>query len=882
MNCTTQPKRIRNGSTPVVFLTMFALVGAAVWPRTTADATTPPANVQTFVDTYLPLAQEQYQMYGVPVSVALAQSGIETGWGSSQSMLNHNNFFAITSDVNSPRAIGTYVEPSNGYTYTEYASAEDAWLDFGYFLIHDPNYASALPYINQPRVFYEKIYCIYTWGNPTCDASAALQIWDSWTFQYDVWPPLMLPFAEGEVWYVCQGYNGLPSHGGANALDLSVDPASAAPGSAGCLGDANASTGKQVLMPQGGDVVETYGDAVCVNLDSGRSMYIGHVSNPATGRLERGDLIGTVAAPNEANGNYAHIHVQVHNNRGCAALGPTVPFADEYGTRFEGAPNLPSTGTVSEHRGTALARKALSISSVSGRFFANPTNSGAFTAQPGSAVAFVQDFPVINFNPPAGTVSCSNSISVNEWTRPFTAVIPDIGGSCSTVVAEGDDQLGNHHQAGVGDLYNLNAVFMGSLTVSGPTQVTLNFFSDDGWILSMGANLAGQQPSYVSGPRINPPPVGPFSQYPVIGSYNKGSSPARNDLVVNFPAAGMYPFELDYSECCGGQLVLTLNANGQPILVGGTISGGVYRDSVDPDNAIPGAAVEVCNADLSYCQTTHTNTSGQYSVAGLTPGNYRVRAHAPADYALGPGVTGPIAVGNEAHQGQNIVLLAPLPPPTNPVSPARTGGDGTPVVYWHDNLTFTARGCSGGNATYELTVVDDGYTRSGPMTESPPGSGNYVATSPPLSPHHGTAHVAYLINCPEGSSSLIEWDMYIDPSGVVRMPRGLAVSGATVTLLHSDFVIGPFEPVPDGSALMSPANRINPDMSDALGHFGWDVLAGFYKVRAEKGGCVSPDNPLQTFVESPVMQIPPPRTDLVLILDCPLYPQYLPLVTRNH
>jgi hypothetical protein len=81
---------------------------------------------------------------------------------------------------------------------------------------------------------------------------------------------------------------------------------------------------------------------------------------------------------------------------------------------------------------------------------------------------------------------------------------------------------------------------------------------------------------------------------------------------------------------------------------------------------------------------------------------------------------------------------------------------------------------------------------------------------------------------------------------------------------------------------MSPANRTNPDRTDALGQFGWDVFAGFYKVQAEKAGCVSPENPLQAFVESPVMQIPPPRTDLVLILDCPLYLWYLPLVTRDH
>ena len=66
---------------------------------------------------------------------------------------------------------------------------------------------------------------------------------------------------------------------------------------------------------------------------------------------------------------------------------------------------------------------------------------------------------------------------------------------------------------------------------------------------------------------------------------------------------------------------------------------------------------------------------------------------------------------------------------------------------------------------------------------------------------------------------------------------------------------------------MSPANRQNPDLTDGSGHFGWDVLAGYYRVRAERAGCQSPDH-TQTFVESATLPIPPPVTDLLLVLDC--------------
>jgi hypothetical protein len=80
--------------------------------------------------------------------------------------------------------------------------------------------------------------------------------------------------------------------------------------------------------------------------------------------------------------------------------------------------------------------------------------------------------------------------------------------------------------------------------------------------------------------------------------------------------------------------------------------------------------------------------------------------------------------------------------------------------------------------------------------------------------------------------------------------------------------------------MMSPSNRNNPDVTDAAGRFGWDVIAGFYKVRAEKAGCVSPTNPQQTFVETNVLQIPPPVTNLELVLGCSGANIYLPMIVR--
>jgi hypothetical protein len=155
------------------------------------------------------------------------------------------------------------------------------------------------------------------------------------------------------------------------------------------------------------------------------------------------------------------------------------------------------------------------------------------------------------------------------------------------------------------------------------------------------------------------------------------------------------------------------------------------------------------------------------------------------------------------------------------------------------------------------------------MREDPAGSGTYTGQVPPLHPHHGLARVFIQVVCPNGSVVLIVFNIYIDPSGLVKDTNGNPISGATVVLFRSDTSTGPFTQVPSGSSIMSPANRNNPDLTDPAGHFGWDVTPGFYKVRASKANCHAPGNPSQSFVETPVLEIPPPVTNLELVLECP-------------
>lgn len=205
----------------------------------------------------------------------------------------------------------------------------------------------------------------------------------------------------------------------------------------------------------------------------------------------------------------------------------------------------------------------VTIDGVAGEFYSNPTNSGTFDASQIAKPLFAESFPTIDFNPPTSAqVFCSNATGVNEFTRPYTDVLQFSDGSCGTLIAQGSGL-----QAGVGALNTFEATFISHLEVSTAATVTFNFYSDDGWVLGIGQRLGGtQQPSYVSGPLVDPPgvssanPAGvtPQTGLPVVGSYNLPSSPTLNQLTVAFPAAGSYPIEVDYTECCGGQLALTI------------------------------------------------------------------------------------------------------------------------------------------------------------------------------------------------------------------------------------------------------------------------------------------------------------------------------------
>lgn len=205
-----------------------------------------------------------------------------------------------------------------------------------------------------------------------------------------------------------------------------------------------------------------------------------------------------------------------------------------------------------------LPVQTISSTTVTGEFFQSD-GSGPFNTPPAATPAFTEVFPTIDFNPPTGTVPNTPS-DINVCTRPFTDVTTDINGNFTgSIVAEG-----NGYQAGGGPsdncpitsseaMFTFQAVFRGSFTVKSAGNVVFNFYNDDGFIFGIGNGA-----TRVSGASTNMPTTTPFEGYPTMGSYNIATGPIGNQVVVNFPVPGTYPYEVDYSECCGDQLVLTM------------------------------------------------------------------------------------------------------------------------------------------------------------------------------------------------------------------------------------------------------------------------------------------------------------------------------------
>jgi len=200
--------------------------------------------------------------------------------------------------------------------------------------------------------------------------------------------------------------------------------------------------------------------------------------------------------------------------------------------------------------GWVIPVQPIATTTVTGQFFSELSTVQSFVARPGDTPVFGQSFPDLLFNPPSGTVPGDHS-GLSPQSRPFTDELTTVAGLYTgTLVAQG-----NGAQAGVGNLSSFDAAFTASFMTSQAEDVTFKVITAQGFNLGLGGGAWR-----VSGPLAAVPPGNSaFQSLPVVASTSSVAQTATTYLVtVHFPAAGIYPYELDYFTCCSGDMTMTM------------------------------------------------------------------------------------------------------------------------------------------------------------------------------------------------------------------------------------------------------------------------------------------------------------------------------------
>jgi hypothetical protein len=344
---------------------------------------------------------------------------------------------------------------------------------------------------------------------------------------------------------------------------------------------------------------------------------------------------------------------------------------------------------------------------------------------------------------------------------------------------------------------------------------------------------------------------------------------SRSTLLTTISGTGTLPSGENADDVISGSEIGTTNGI---VPEEGSVMGTVTSDGSPPEGVV-GAIVYVCEVGGGPCYAAETSgSSGSYEIEGVSPGKYLATVSPPAGVGT-ERYSEEFTVVNAKETTESFALAKPKPLPAGTKVTGAKGeeeveGVKSPLINWKEEAPISTEGCVGGTVTATITAVNSTNgkveSRTVTLTENPSGSGKYNGLLPAVYPLHGVGTITIKRSgCPNSAEDgESEATVYIDPSGkVLDGNNGDApIAGATVELLSSPSLFGSYTLVPNGSAVMSPVNRVNPDTTDSEGMFGWDTVPGFYEVRAEKAGCGS--------TTSAAFHVPPPVTELELVLHC--------------
>ncbi len=199
VRATNQWDRLTNGR----YLSHAYVVSGAVptCPGAAAPTTTVvnQSNAQ-YIAAAVPGAQRGWREFGVPPSVTIAQSILESGWGRSGLAANDRNYFGIKCFNGSP---GTIASGCHSYKTTEctkagscygttatfrtYATVADSFRDHGRFLRVNSRYKPAFAYTRNADAFLYQIWKAGYATDPQYVSKVRGLMQSHNLYQYDTW-----------------------------------------------------------------------------------------------------------------------------------------------------------------------------------------------------------------------------------------------------------------------------------------------------------------------------------------------------------------------------------------------------------------------------------------------------------------------------------------------------------------------------------------------------------------------------------------------------------------------------------------------------------------------------------------------------------------------
>lgn len=157
------------------FRYLFSLLATGALASSVVAAGTTPAGATTasqadYINAIAPPAQRVQATSRIPASVTIAQSALESAWGTSRLTVNDSNYFGfkcVSANDPGPIAIDCHNYPTTECTPTchtvnayfrVYRNAEDSLRDYARLLTTSDRYAPAFQYTNDPDEFIRQIH----------------------------------------------------------------------------------------------------------------------------------------------------------------------------------------------------------------------------------------------------------------------------------------------------------------------------------------------------------------------------------------------------------------------------------------------------------------------------------------------------------------------------------------------------------------------------------------------------------------------------------------------------------------------------------------------------------------------------------------------------